>query len=151
MLHLTTNNASPTLAHLPQNSGVYQYFDKNGHLLYVGKAKNLKKRIKSYFTPSAKLSPRIASMVSQVSEIKNGTEQQSSCCPVPFCMFPLYRQKFIDCSRCLLHTGLCNGLWEGRDIDSIWIVLCLKADPVSGFVATAAFPNQTGRDVIAAV
>lgn len=70
MLHLTTNNASPTLAHLPQNSGVYQYFDKNGHLLYVGKAKNLKKRIKSYFTPSAKLSPRIASMVSQVSEIK---------------------------------------------------------------------------------
>lgn len=70
MLHLTTNNASPTLAHLPQNPGVYQYFDKHGHLLYVGKAKNLKKRIKSYFTPSAKLSPRIASMVSQVSEVK---------------------------------------------------------------------------------
>ncbi|MFC3867277.1 excinuclease ABC subunit UvrC [Helicobacter equorum] len=70
MLHLTTNNALPTLAHLPQSSGVYQYFDANGHLLYVGKAKNLKKRIKSYFTPSTKLSPRIASMVSQVSEIK---------------------------------------------------------------------------------
>ncbi|WP_394952322.1 excinuclease ABC subunit UvrC [uncultured Helicobacter sp.] len=63
-------NQLPNLAHLPQNAGVYQYFDRYGHLLYVGKAKNLKKRIKSYFTPSANLSPRIASMVAQVSEIK---------------------------------------------------------------------------------
>ena len=58
------------LTHLPQSAGVYQYFSADGRLLYVGKAKNLKKRIKSYFTPSAKLSPRIASMVAQVREIK---------------------------------------------------------------------------------
>lgn len=58
------------LTHLPQSAGVYQYFDTNGRLLYVGKAKNLKKRVKSYFLPSARLSPRIASMVAQVREIK---------------------------------------------------------------------------------
>ncbi len=54
---------------LPNLPGVYQYFDENGKLLYVGKARNLKNRIKSYFSftptlvPSPRLSPRIKKMI----------------------------------------------------------------------------------------
>jgi excinuclease ABC subunit C len=63
------------LKDLPTNSGIYQYFDKDGRLLYVGKAKNLKNRIKSYFSftptlaPSSKLSARIYNMISNTYDL----------------------------------------------------------------------------------
>ncbi|MDH1976290.1 excinuclease ABC subunit UvrC [Aliarcobacter butzleri] len=65
-------NLQEKLQQLPNDAGVYQYFDKNGHLLYIGKAKILKNRVKSYFKftpklqPADKLSPRIYKMISEV-------------------------------------------------------------------------------------
>ena len=55
---------------LPNSPGVYQYFDKNGKILYVGKAKNLKKRVTSYFTKKHD-SHRIGVMVKKIHEIRH--------------------------------------------------------------------------------
>lgn len=60
-----------TIKQLPDCAGIYQYFDKDGHLLYIGKAKSLAKRVKSYFNftpelkPNPNLSMRITKMISQ--------------------------------------------------------------------------------------
>jgi len=61
-------NLEQTIKQLPTSAGVYQYFDKNGHILYVGKAKNLSNRVKSYFsfTPSLKPNPRVSSRISRM-------------------------------------------------------------------------------------
>jgi len=60
---------------LPESPGIYQYFDAQGKLLYVGKAKNLKNRVKSYwrFTPTLHpnpaQSPRILKMLSETTHL----------------------------------------------------------------------------------
>lgn len=58
-----------TLSIIPELSGSYQYFDKNGEIIYVGKAKNLKKRVLSYFNKNHD-SPKLRVMVPQIEKIQ---------------------------------------------------------------------------------
>lgn len=67
---MNDSNVELQLKTLPQSPGVYQYFDKNGKILYVGKAKNIKKRVTSYFTKNND-SHRIRVMVKKVHEIRH--------------------------------------------------------------------------------
>jgi len=55
---------------LPNAPGVYQYYDKDGKLLYVGKAKNLKKRVSSYFTKQHD-NARTRLLVRRIQDIKH--------------------------------------------------------------------------------
>ncbi len=64
------------IQHLPDSPGIYQYFDDTGRLLYVGKAKNLKNRVKSYwrfspaFSPNPSQSPRILKMLYEAKSLE---------------------------------------------------------------------------------
>ncbi len=62
--------ARERLSALPDQPGVYLFRDAHGHLLYVGKAVSLRKRVGSYFRRAALLGPRVANMVSAVRDIE---------------------------------------------------------------------------------
>ncbi len=61
---------SNIITNLPDSPGVYQFFDINGILIYIGKAKNLKKRVSSYFHQSAYESAKLRVLVSKICDIK---------------------------------------------------------------------------------
>ena len=55
---------------LPDNPGVYQYFDSEGKIIYVGKAKNLKKRVSSYFNKDQHENGKTEILVRKIADIK---------------------------------------------------------------------------------
>ena len=61
-------NLREKVKNLPETPGVYLFKDSEGKVIYVGKAKSLKKRVRSYF--SRELASRTLSMVSQIADIE---------------------------------------------------------------------------------
>ena len=58
------------LVNIPEKPGVYEYFDESEKILYVGKARNLKRRVSSYFSHFNDLSPKIRILVRKICNIK---------------------------------------------------------------------------------
>lgn len=58
------------LDRIPDNPGVYQYYDEAGTIIYVGKAKNLKKRVQSYFIKDHEDSPKTRILVRKIRDLK---------------------------------------------------------------------------------
>ena len=59
------------VAALPLLPGVYQFLDRNGEIIYVGKAKSLRKRVSSYFVQSKEHSAKVRVLVRQIEAIKH--------------------------------------------------------------------------------
>lgn len=59
----------PRTGDIPTQPGVYRFLDERGRVLYVGKAKNLRARLTSYFAPLASLHTRTRRMVTQAREV----------------------------------------------------------------------------------
>jgi excinuclease ABC subunit C len=55
---------------LPDSPGVYQYYDREGKIIYVGKAKNLKKRVSSYFRRDDSLVGKVRVLVQKITDIQ---------------------------------------------------------------------------------
>lgn len=70
-MSITLNNRliKEQLDRLPHKPGVYLFRDTGGNILYVGKANNLHNRVRSYFSSSSQVSPKIALLASQVADI----------------------------------------------------------------------------------
>lgn len=66
-----------SIQYLPDSPGVYQFYNSDNILIYVGKAKNIKKRVYSYFTKSSGVSRKTLRLVSEIKRIAyviSGTE-----------------------------------------------------------------------------
>lgn len=59
------------VSRLPLSPGVYQFVDRTGTIIYVGKAKSLRKRVSSYFVQSREHSAKVRVMVKQIVEIRH--------------------------------------------------------------------------------
>ena len=67
---MENRNLDTILKTLPDKPGVYQYFDKEGKILYVGKAKSLKKRVSSYFNKQVFENGKTAVLVRKIEDIR---------------------------------------------------------------------------------
>ncbi|MDD3267184.1 MAG: excinuclease ABC subunit UvrC, partial [Burkholderiales bacterium] len=78
-MEIFVDNELSFLKQIPSEHGVYRYYDKNNDLLYVGKAINLRSRVKSYFQKNQSNSPRIVVMVNKITKIElTITENETS-------------------------------------------------------------------------
>lgn len=63
------NELEVKIQNLPQLPGVYQFKDAAGKVIYVGKAKNLRNRVKSYFVKSIPSNPKLSALVSKIRDV----------------------------------------------------------------------------------
>lgn len=125
---LQMQDLKKTIQSLPDTPGVYRYYDKKRNLLYIGKAKNLKKRVSSYFQSSKAHNERTTLMVSLVNFIE-------------------YTQVKTEKEALILEANLINNLQPKYNIalkdDKSYIYIeYTKNDPIPGFFLVRRKENQ---------
>lgn len=64
------SNLKEVISRLPETPGVYRYYNREDTLIYVGKAKNIRKRVTSYFTKSTGVNRKTLKLVSEINRIE---------------------------------------------------------------------------------
>ena len=64
------NKLNETILALPDSPGIYRYYNREGELIYVGKAKSLKKRVSSYFNKQSQYNRKTEKLVSEINKIE---------------------------------------------------------------------------------
>ena len=67
---MINNELEIKIQNLPQLPGIYQFKDATGKVIYVGKAKNLRNRVRSYFVKSQPPNPKLTALVSKIHDIE---------------------------------------------------------------------------------
>ena len=100
---MTTQAVLEKIATLPTKPGCYLRKDKNGTIIYVGKAINLRSRVRSYFQKSANHTPKVRRLVSHIADLDYivcATELEAQLFPHPSIKFPKNRNASL-----LFHIG----------------------------------------------
>ena len=67
----TNTNIKQKLLVLPHSPGVYQFFNTEGDIIYIGKAKDLKRRVSSYFLSKANENIKLKTMITKIADINH--------------------------------------------------------------------------------
>jgi len=130
------NNIKNKLKQIPHKPGCYRYFDKNGRLIYIGKAKDLKKRVYSYFVGAN--DPKTTVLVENIADIEwEITESEIEALVLESLLIKKFKPKF--------------NIKVKDDKDFLWVKIDFKKDfPYPELIRRpdvgAGFaPAQTGR------
>lgn len=83
------------LKNMPDSCGVYIMKDNKGKVIYVGKARSLRRRVKSYFGSSSSISPKVSSLVGTISDVEYiVTESEKEALLIEYSLIKRYRPKY---------------------------------------------------------
>ncbi len=67
---MTSDRVQEALRHIPGKPGIYQFYDENGTIIYIGKAKNLRHRVRSYFRKNKYQTAKNQSLVARIANLE---------------------------------------------------------------------------------
>ncbi len=124
------------LPHLPASPGVYQFFAKSGKILYIGKAKNLSKRVRQYFSPGSVWKIDMVHQAHLVEYIQTRTEEEALLLEES-----LIKQYLPEYNRLLKHNS--NYVWIKYTNEEFPQVMVVRKRKTDG--ATYIWPKQRSK------
>ncbi|HMP98479.1 MAG TPA: excinuclease ABC subunit UvrC [Cyclobacteriaceae bacterium] len=127
---MSGSKSIPAYNHLPELSGIYRFYNKEEILIYVGKAKNLKKRVASYFSNSSGLSRKTLRLAHETAKIEYTlAENETDALLLENNFIKQYQPKY-------------NILLKD---DKTFPYLCILKEPFPRIISTRTFDEKKGE------